>query len=106
MNAAAGGGSFVSLPALVYVGVPPAAANMTSTVALFPGAFASAYAYRNDVGDFEGVSIRRLLPVSLVGGLLGALLLLYTPSRSFDLVVPWLLLTGAIAFAFGRQIGE
>jgi uncharacterized membrane protein YfcA len=106
MNAAAGGGSFVSLPALVYVGVPPAAANMTSTVALFPGAFASAFAYRNDVGDFEGVSIRRLLPVSLLGGLLGAFLLLYTPSRGFDLIVPWLLLTGAIAFAFGRQIGD
>jgi uncharacterized membrane protein YfcA len=106
MNAAAGGGSFVSLPALVYVGVPTTSANMTSTVALFPGAFASAYAYRHDVGDFEGVSTRSLLPVSLIGGLIGALLLLYTPSRSFDLVIPWLLLAGATAFAFGRRIGD
>jgi uncharacterized membrane protein YfcA len=106
MNAAAGGGSFVSFPALVLAGVPSVAANMTSTVALFPGSFASAYAYRNDFRPFEAVSLRLLLAISLVGGALGAVLLHVTSSKTFDAVVPWLLLTGTIAFAFGRPAGE
>lgn len=106
MNAAAGGGSFVSFPALVAAGVPSVAANMTSTVALFPGSFASAYAYRNDFRPFETVSLKLLLLISLVGGAMGALLLRYTSSRTFDAVVPWLLLTGTLAFAFGKPAGE
>ena len=106
MNAAAGGGSFVSFPALVFTGVPGVAANMTSTVALFPGSFASAFAYRKDFRSFERASIGILLPVSLAGGVTGALLLLFTSSKIFDAVVPWLLLTGTLAFAFGRQGGE
>ena len=106
MNSAAGGGSFLTIPALVYAGVPAVSANMTSTVALFPGAFASAYAWRNDFTDLGGVSIRTLLPVSLLGGICGAILLLVTPSKAFDAVIPWLLLAGWLAFVFGRQIGE
>ncbi len=106
MNAIAGGGTFISLPALISVGVPSVAANMTSTVALFPGAFASAYAFRKDFRAFGDASPWLLLGVSLVGGALGALLLIYTPSRAFDAIVPWLLLIGAIAFAFGRGIGD
>ena len=74
MNAAAGGGTFVTIPALVFAGVPAVSANMTSTVALFPGAFASVYAYRADFRDLNGVSVRTLLPVSLIGGVLGAIL--------------------------------
>ena len=106
MNAAAGGGSFVSFPALVFTGVPSVAANMTSTVALFPGSFASAYAYRHDFRSFERASIGVLLPVSLAGGVTGALLLLFTSSKVFDAVVPFLLLTGTLAFAYGRQAGD
>ena len=106
MNAAAGGGSFVSFPALVFAGVPSVAANMTSTVALFPGSFASAYGYRNDFRPFEAVSLKLLLAISLVGGALGAVLLHVTSSRTFDAVVPWLLLTGTLAFAFGAPAGE
>lgn len=105
MNSAAGGGSFVTLPVLTALGVPPLIANATSTVALFPGAFASAWAYRNDFKPFEGVSLRALFFASVSGGLVGALLLLFTPSRSFDVIFPWLLLMGAVAFAFGRQAG-
>ena len=105
MNAIAGGGSFVTFPALVFVGVPSINANVTSTVALFPGSFASAWAYRDEFSATEGLSVRALLPVSLAGGLLGALLLLFTPVRTFDAVVPWLLLLGTLAFAFGRQAG-
>jgi uncharacterized protein len=105
MNSAAGGGSFVTLPVLTFIGVPSVIANATSTVALFPGSFASAWAYRNDFQPFEGVSLRALLLASVTGGLLGALLLLFTPTKAFDAVFPWLLLFGTVAFAFGRQAG-
>jgi uncharacterized membrane protein YfcA len=105
MNAVAGGGSFVSFPALLYAGVPSVVANATSTVALFPGAFASAYAYRAEFRGFHGVSLPVMLGVSVTGGLLGAVLLLVTPSSVFDVLVPWLLLVGALAFAFGAPLG-
>src|SRR3954469_10637682 len=90
MNAAAGGGSFVTLPALVAVGVPSVAANASSTVALCPGSLASSWAYRDDFIGFEGVSMGALLLVSLAGGLVGALLLLATPQLAFDRIIPWL----------------
>lgn len=105
MNAIAGGGSFVTFPALVFAGLPSVAANATSTVALFPGQFTSAYTYRDQLRSFEGLSIRILLPVSLLGGLAGALLLLFTPQATFDKLIPWLLLVGTLAFAFGRKAG-
>ena len=103
MNSAAGGGSFVTFPALVFTGVPSVPANATSTVALFPGAIAGSWAYRKDFHDIEGVSVKALLPISIIGGFAGAMLLLFTPSRTFDFIVPWLLLTGTIAFAFGPK---
>jgi uncharacterized membrane protein YfcA len=106
MNAVAGGGTFVSLPAMVAAGVPALNANASSTVALMPGGLASSYAYRNDFRSFEQVSMRVMLTTSLVGGLAGALLLMFTPTRTFDSLVPWLLLLGTLAFAFGRQAGE
>ena len=106
MNAMAGGGSFVSFPALVFVGLSSVAANASSTVALVPGAFASAWAYRQDFRSVQGMPLRWLIPASMMGGLAGALLLLSTPAHVFDAVVPWLLLTGTLAFAFGRQAGR
>jgi len=105
MNAAAGGGSFVTFPALISAGVPSVIANATSTVALFPGAFASAYAFRRDFRRFEAVSLRTMLAVSLTGGVAGALLLIFSPASIFDALVPWLLLFGAVVFAVGRQAG-
>ena len=105
MNAAAGGGTFVTLPALVFAGVPSLAANASSTVALVPGTFASAWAYRRDFRGFEGVGMGPMLAVSVAGGLVGALLLLRTPQGAFDALVPWLLLLGAVTFAGGRQAG-
>ena len=105
MNAAAGGGSFVSFPALVAAGVPPVAANASSTVALFPGAVTSSWAYRHTLRGIGAVSLPVLLWVSLAGGLLGAMLLLATPAGAFDRVIPWLLLLATLAFAFGRQAG-
>jgi len=105
MNALAGGGSFVSLPALILAGLPSVAANASSTVALLPGAVASVWAFRRDLDSPGPVSLRLLGAVSLVGGLAGAVLLLATPAAAFDAVLPWLLLAATLAFAFGRQAG-
>ncbi len=110
MNAVAGGGSFVSFPALVAAGVPSVAANASSTVALVPGTLASAWAYttgpyRMGLVGFGGLRFRALLVASLAGGLAGAVLLLSTPAATFDAVIPWLLLLATIVFAFGRRIG-
>ncbi|MBP0445921.1 sulfite exporter TauE/SafE family protein [Roseomonas sp. SSH11] len=105
MNAAAGGGSFVSIPAMVFVGLPSVAANVSSTVALLPGTLASAWAWRRDYRSLQGISLVTLLAISLVGGLGGALLLLATTQRLFDGLLPWLLLTGTLAFTFGRPLG-
>ncbi|MDB4986378.1 MAG: putative permease [Myxococcaceae bacterium] len=106
MNAAAGGGSFVSLPALVFAGVPVLSANASSTVALFPGALASAYAYRGDMRPLAGTSLRALVVSSVSGGFLGALLLLFTPQREFERVLPWLLLIATVTFATAGQIAR
>lgn len=104
MNAVAGGGSFLTFPALVFTGVPSIIANASSTVALFPGSFASAWAYRSDFKQFEGVPFLGLLLVSLVGGVTGALLLLFTPQKTFDVVIPWLLAAATLVFAFGPRL--
>jgi uncharacterized membrane protein YfcA len=104
INAVAGGGSFLTFPVLVFTGVPPIIANASSTVALFPGSLASAWAYRRDFTPFAGVGLRAMLAVSVVGGAAGALLLLWTPARTFDQIVPWLLLGATLLFAFGPRL--
>jgi len=105
MNAIAGGGSFVTFPALVFIGLPPVVANATSTVALFPGTIASTWAYRHALTGIAGVSLRVLLPISVLGGLIGAGLLLVAPASAFDAVIPWLLLLATLTFAGGRELG-
>jgi uncharacterized membrane protein YfcA len=106
MNAIAGGGSFVTLPALVAAGVPSLFANATSTVALVPSALATAFAYRHDFQEFEGVRLSTMAIISVVGGALGAMLLLVTSQNAFDAIFPFLLLFGVVVFAFGRKLGE
>jgi len=105
MNAAAGGASVVTFPALVFFGLPPMNANASSTVALLPGTLVSAYVYRRDAQPFEGVPLAAMVAVSLVSGAAGALLLIFTPQHSFDVIIPWLMLTAPLDFAFGRQAG-
>ena len=110
MNAIAGGGSFVSFPALVAVGVPGVIANASSTVALVTGTLASSWAYttgphRVGLTGFSGVGFRKLLAASVAGGLTGAILLLTTPGATFDAVIPWLLLLATLVFAFGSRLG-
>jgi uncharacterized membrane protein YfcA len=102
LNAVAGGGSFIAFPALILAGMPALNANATSTVALFPGQFSSAFAYRSDIRSIEEFSITTFLVLSLIGGLLGALLLLVTPPHVFEELVPWLLLFATIVFILGN----
>lgn len=104
MNAVAGGGSFLTLPALVWAGVPPVMANATGTVALLPGYVGGAYGYRQDLGGGEGVW--RLALVAMAGGLLGAGLLLLTPDALFSAIVPWLLLLATGLFALGPRLSK
>jgi uncharacterized membrane protein YfcA len=106
MNAVAGGGSFVTFPVLVLAGLPPVAANASSTVALFPGTMASTWAYRDDLRGIAGIGLKLLLPITLAGGLAGAILLLVTPGGVFDAVIPWLLLLATLTFAGGRRLGD
>jgi uncharacterized protein len=106
MNALAGGGSFVTLPALIAVGIPSVTANTTSTVALFPGQIASAWTYRDGLGDIGSVSLRSLLVATFLGGVIGALLLLRTPITAFDFILPWLMAVATLALTFGRRLGE
>ena len=104
MNSVAGGGSFLTFPALVFTGVPSIIANATSTVALFPGALASAWAYREDFKGLEKIPLKPALAVSIAGGVVGALLLLVTSQKTFDLIIPWLLLGATASFALGPAI--
>jgi uncharacterized protein len=103
-NAMAGGGSFVTLPVLLLAGLPSVTANASSTVALFPASLASTWAYRADLRPLAGIPAPLLLALSLVGGLVGAVLLLTTPNAAFDKVLPFLLLLATVAFAFGGRV--
>ena len=104
LNAVAGGGSFLTLPALVFTGVPPVVANATGTVALLPGYAASAWGFKDDMAPPPGLTMARSVLLSLVGGAAGAALLLMTPNDTFRKVVPWLLLAATALFAFGPQL--
>src|SRR5580693_908728 len=93
LNALAGGGSFISFPALMFTGVPAVQANATNTVALWPGYASSTAAYLKRLSAPARLLIP-LLAVGLAGGWAGALLLLKTPQQTFTHLIPWLLLGG------------
>jgi uncharacterized membrane protein YfcA len=103
MNALAGGGTFITFPALVFTGVPSVIANASNAVALVPASFASAWAYRRDFQNVENLSFKSMVVVSLIGGVIGAILLVSTPETTFDALVPWLLLAATLVFAFGPK---
>jgi uncharacterized membrane protein YfcA len=105
-NALAGGGSFVTLGLLVLTGLDPRAANITSTIALFPGMVATAFAGRRMAAGTAGLPFNALALISLVGGLVGAFLLLATPSAFFAGLVPWLVLFATAVFFWGSFIRE
>jgi hypothetical protein len=106
MNALAGGGTFATLPALIALGLPANIANATSNVALLPGAGASAWTYRDELRPVAGLSVRLLASLTFVFGLAGALLLVLTPTETFDIIIPWLLLFAFAVMAFGRSAAD
>lgn len=103
MNGLAGGGSFATLPALIALGLPANIANATSNVALLPGAATSAWGFRRELGPVAGMSVALLAMLTFVGGIGGSLLLVLTPTDTFDMLIPWLLLFAFVVMLFGRS---
>lgn len=104
LNTVAGGGTFLTFPALVYTGVPLVAANATSAVAVFPGYLGGAIGFRQEIAAFDRKRLFRIVGVTAIGGLVGSLLLLVSSNEGFSVVVPFLLALATIAFAFGSRI--
>ncbi|WP_298281797.1 sulfite exporter TauE/SafE family protein [Acidocella sp.] len=101
-NAIAGGGSFVTFPSLLFAGLDPRAANITSTIALFPGQVTTGITGRSMAEGAVGLSFKTLVVVSLIGGALGGLLLLATPVSIFTHLVPWLIMFATLVFIWGN----
>jgi uncharacterized protein len=105
LNAVAGGGSFIGVPALLSAGIAPVAANATTTLAMWPGSLSSAVAYRREI-----VRARHWLvtlgAASLIGGLVGGWLLIRTPDQRFLLLLPWLMLAAAVTFTLGGRVAD
>lgn len=97
INSIAGGGTLLTFPALVALGVPPIVANATSTVALWPGSLASFWGYRGAIRELRPWWRHWAVP-SLLGGVTGALLLISTPEHNFSTLVPWLILGATVLF--------
>ncbi len=104
LNAIAGGGSFLTFPALVFAGVPPVIANATSAIAVFPGYLAAAVGFKDDIASVERKQLIRQTGITLIGGLIGALLLLVSSNDFFTAIVPFLLLASTAIFAFQDRI--
>lgn len=104
LNSVAGGGSFISFPALLVTHMAPIAANATSTAALWPGTLASTFAYRRELAEESRRTIVPLLVSAFFGGLLGAQILLHTPQATFLRLVPWLLLSATLLFVASPYI--
>lgn len=103
MNSVAGGGSFFSFPALIFTGVPPIPANATNTVAVWPGSVASVFSYWKRLPRSARVMLP-LITISIIGGVLGALVLLRTPQATFMRLVPYLFGIATLLFAFGKRL--
>ena len=100
-NALAGGGSFLTFPALLMTGLDPRGANITSTIALFPAQVTTGFAGRKHATGTASLSFKALFVISLIGGAFGAVLLLETPTEIFAALVPWLVLFATLVFAWG-----
>jgi hypothetical protein len=100
-NALAGGGSFITLPSLMLTGMDARAANITSCVALFPSQLVMGATGRADAQSPSGLSFKALFVISLIGGAIGAAILLSTPPSVFARLVPWLVLFATVLFAWG-----
>src|SRR5436305_13015933 len=101
VNAVAGGGSLVTFPALVAVGLPPKTANFTNSVAVSPGYLASVYGSRHDLPTYGRWST---VPATVAGTVVGALLLRVTPAGAFELIVPFLVIGAALVLALQQRL--
>jgi uncharacterized protein len=97
MNAVAGGGTLISFPALVWIGLPSVIANATNTVAIWPGSLGGMWGYRRDLRGLPASTYVLIVP-SLIGGLIGAILLRLTPIDVFDRLIPLLILFATLLF--------
>lgn len=106
LNAIAGGGSFLTFPALVFAGIPPIAANATSALAVSPGYLGSTLGFKPELQALPKRLLTQELMVAACGGVAGAMLLLVTPASVFARVVPWLLLFATALFALGPTLAK
>ncbi|QYX56260.1 sulfite exporter TauE/SafE family protein [Roseovarius sp. SCSIO 43702] len=104
LNTIAGGGTFLTFPALVFTGIPPVAANATSAMAVFPGYLGGAVGFRAELASIPRTRLIRLVLVTLAGGAVGSGLLLVSSNAAFSAIVPVLLLVATLAFLFGDPI--
>ena len=103
INAVVGSGTLITFPTLLAFGVPPVTANVSNTVGLVPGSMSGAFGYRRELAG-QRARVLRLGSASLLGGVVGALLLLVLPSSAFDAIVPVLILLGVLLVIFGPRI--
>lgn len=103
LNSVAGGGQFLTFPMLIFAGVPVVSANATSSFAVWPGTVASSVGYRRELADQRGLLVPLGL-ASIVGGILGAVVLLRTPQATFARLIPWLLLLATLLLIFGGPL--
>lgn len=104
LNAVAGGGTFITFPALVASGVPVVSANATSTVAALPGYLAAALGFRHEIARLDRRMVQRLTLLTVAGGIAGSCLLLVSSNAAFALLVPFLLLAATSVFIWGAQV--
>ncbi|WBU54544.1 sulfite exporter TauE/SafE family protein [Paracoccus sp. SCSIO 75233] len=106
LNAIAGGGTFITFPALVFIGVPEIVANATSTVAAMPGYLSAAIGFRRDIAELDRALLLRLTGWTMLGGAIGSGLLLISSNAAFAVLVPFLLLGATLVFLRGAQVRE
>ena len=105
LNSIAGGGSFITFPALIFIGIPPIMANATNTFASCAGYLSGTYAFRKELAEHKS-ELPKIIIISLLGGISGAWLLLQTSEVVFRSAIPWLLLFATVLFIFGGQINK
>lgn len=103
INAVAGGGTFITFPAMMAVGLDPLTANASNSVAIYPGHTTAMVAYRNELKASGRILLARCV-IAFLGGLIGAMLLLYGGNAAFSDLIPWLLLSATIIFAAGPSL--
>ncbi|MGZ4789263.1 MAG: sulfite exporter TauE/SafE family protein [Terriglobales bacterium] len=103
INSVAGGGTLVTFPTLLWLGIPSVAANATNTVAIWPGSLGSLWGFRRELSQADRIMLWLVVP-SMIGGITGALLLRHTPTHTFDRIIPFLILFATVLFTAQKPI--